>query len=123
MLESFEVALDKAAERHRGLPVIIGEDVNARVGNLGTYSKDLFASSLLHPVRLVKDTVLNKREEFLQGCMKEHDYILMNGRTENDRPSELTFLFQNGGSTIDLIWITAADVSCVKDLNVNTDLN
>lgn len=123
VLESLYVVMDEAMEKFSDLPVIIGGDFNARVGNLGDLSEDLFVGSLLHPDRTAKDSVINKREELLQAFMEDQGFVLINGRTSSDRPSGITFLSHNGSSTIYLIWINAADIASVVDLKIEVDSN
>lgn len=50
--------------------------------------------------------------------MTENGLIVLNGRTAGDHPGQLTFVSPAGGSTIDLMMISAGHVELIDDFAV-----
>ncbi|XP_057335088.1 uncharacterized protein LOC130673891 [Microplitis mediator] len=103
------------------VPIVIGGDINARVGAQNSDVADIFADTFLYAERLFSDQNINNRGLFIYDFMSELGFILLNGRTASDYPSQWTFCNSNGMSVIDLVWISQNALTLVKDLRVLSD--
>ena len=90
--------------------IIFGGDFNSRVGEeeeqleisneFDIYSRGL---DFYLPNRKNKDKVVNKSGEKLIEFCRRKDLLIVNGRTDEDKEGELTFVTQQGSSCIDLV--------------------
>lgn len=120
-LEMFQLAISEVLESHRGVPIIICGDFNARVGSLGESFSEIIGFSDLHEHHASLDIVRNGRGVNLLDFMNINSFILLNGRTCSDHPAHFTYCSMGGKSAIDLFWCSAGDISIVSDLRVLDD--
>ncbi|KAH0535105.1 hypothetical protein KQX54_013590 [Cotesia glomerata] len=98
--------------------IIIGGDFNARVGRLQELPKEITEVSVLDHQHESMDIVTNERGKLLTCFMEKNGFILLNGRSPNDKPANFTFNNGNGLSVIDLIWIKTDRLELVTNLEV-----
>ncbi|KAH0567869.1 hypothetical protein KQX54_015376 [Cotesia glomerata] len=86
--------------------LIITDDFNARVGNLGSSDKELTSGTPLHHCRTSHDLIINHRGKSLSEGLESLGFTFINGRSRSDLPIQLTFTNKNSNSVVDLIWVT-----------------
>lgn len=107
-----------ARDLHPQAPLLLLGDFNARIGTLSGEVADILEGTALYPTRQSRDQTVNQRGQLLMDFMIENGLIVLNGRTTSDYPGHLTFVNLAGGSTIDLMMISAGHVDLVNDLTV-----
>lgn len=51
--------------------------------------------------------------------MEKYGMLVLNGRTEGDKPGNFTFVTSSGKSTVDLVWVDSMMAEDVKQLQVS----
>lgn len=104
------------------LPLYIGGDCNARVGEKNELDEDFITSPFLKAKRNSLDKKLLKRGKELLDFMESELFVLLNGRTRSDDPADFTYVGPRGRSVIDLVWSNLPGLDHVIDLTVLHDV-
>lgn len=114
-IKNFNEVLRNVTSEYPNIPIIIGSDFNARMGDLNQLPEELsLYNSLIQIDRQSLDTTINRNGKLLCECMEENDLILLNGRSKNDSPAQFTYVSNLGTSVIDLVW---CNFSCIEKIN------
>lgn len=119
ILNDLNLEISEIARSHPELPIIIGGDFNARMGDLNQLIEGSipFGTIFTHD-RFSLDTIVNKRGKILNEIMEENGMCNINGRTFNDSPAQYTYIGVNGSSVIDLVWGSLSALGFIMDFNV-----
>lgn len=121
-LEKLQILLDRIDETCEDDLVVIGGDLNARVGGSGSLPPDLFDDTACYEDVLNTDKFINDRGFLLNDFMTKNGFVLVNGRVAGDRPAGWTFLNHQGSSVIDLVYVRAAHLHLIHDLKVDSTM-
>lgn len=117
-LSLLQDALEEVANQFPDLPLFLGGDFNARVGNLEPIAEHILQPTTLMPHRASTDVICNSRGRLLAEAMRDNALILLNGRTPADSPAKHIFCGTNGKSVIDLVWVNIAGAYLVEDVEI-----
>lgn len=118
LLDSFQQTLTDIQDKYPHLPVIVGGDFNARVGELNALEPYMLHGTALTANRLSWDASPMKRGTELVNFMEANGFSLLNGRTPGDIPGNFTFTGPQGNSVVDLVWIDHPHLHLANTLTV-----
>ena len=99
--------------------VFIGGDFNARVGEKNQlFDEIILEGSCLYDARDSNDKTLNTRGKQLIESMENNGFILVNGRSEHDKPAMYTHLSSIGNTVIDLCWANLCGVRVIREFEI-----
>lgn len=120
--DSLTAALSIDQMRNFNYPIIIGGDFNCRIGKLNQLDElalSINTDKISHE-RDSLDTVVNKNGKVLIDFFEEHNFLVLNGRFDGDRPANFTYLGPKGNSVIDLIFCNNAYIEYVSEFSTKT---
>lgn len=103
--------------------IIIGDDFNGHVGEADILPGKILDGTNLSSSVSSSDTLINPRGEQVMRFMTSNGFLLLNGRTNRDRPTRPTFCSTTGKSVIDLVWVSAVGANLIKDLRTNDEVS
>ncbi|CAG5084934.1 Protein of unknown function, partial [Cotesia congregata] len=115
--EVLEDPLDHFKTLHNYDIIILGGDMNAKVGQADLWLEEIFNGLALNKVMSTTDHATCDRGIKLLEFMGDNNFVLINGRTDNDTPAQPTF-DERGSSIIDLIWVNVTCLHYILDLEV-----
>lgn len=118
ILESLQILLDEICVKYDEALIIIGGDLNARVGDQDLLPTEFFDESNLYETIISTDPLVNRRGSLIAEFMGANAFLLFNGRTASDRPARSAFFSRTGKSVIDLVWVSVTGLRWIKDLRV-----
>lgn len=119
-LSSFEDLIEQVIIKYPNLPFYIGGDFNSRIANLNQLTNQVIEENFfVNSIRYNLDEKLDTRGKKLVEFMERNAFIVLNGRTRGDNPSQYTFVSTVGKSTIDLAWTNFAGLCEVKNFFVH----
>ena len=84
--------------------LVVGGDFNSRIGAENQVEEDLVSNSQFYSSRNAADPLINKQGRELLREFHNLGLVVLNGRSSSDRTGNMTFLCNNGSSTMDYIW-------------------
>lgn len=117
---SLELAMDHVEKLNMCCPIIIGGDLNERVGDLNQVDEVVMSecAANLYGMRMSLDGKINSRGKLLIEFFEDHSFMLLNGRSRGDTPASYTYCGKRGNSTVDLIFCNFEYLQAVSDLYV-----
>lgn len=98
-------------------PIFIGGDFNSQIKNENQLPDNVILSQ-----NLLDDNV-NKMGTILIEGMEEREFLVLNGRTIDDRPAQFTYCSKLGKSVIDLLWLNEPAVELFSKFHVILEIN
>ena len=103
---------------HENVPLFIGGDFNARIGNSNQLDLDFFLGNFLYTHRSSHDGKLKKRGRKLIEFMENHFFNVLNGRSTKDEVANYTYIGPRGRSVIDLVWFSPSAIDLISNFEV-----
>lgn len=121
-LTDFERTLSEICSKGDENLIIIGGDFNCWVAELNSWPEEALSDTNLFPCRKSQHKKVNGRGELLLELMENHNFVLLNGRTDGDYPGNFTYLSSAGASVVDLVWVCYPECHLISNLVINHDV-
>ncbi|KAI5739178.1 hypothetical protein M8J77_015968 [Diaphorina citri] len=119
VMEEITQEINTCTENTEYPNIIVGGDLNGRVGELSYLEDDITeVSGCITNIRNSRDKVSNSRGRMIQLTMEELGLVLLNGRVKGDETGELTHVSEQGSSVIDLVYCNLTGITKVLCMNV-----
>lgn len=99
--------------------LMVGGDMNARVGDLNQIEQELDPTYRLTGHRRTMDREISDKGRILVSTLEEFELVMLNGRSPSDREGHLTFRSSVGSSLIDHVWISIPTIQIIADFKVD----
>lgn len=122
-LESLQALITNIEDSHSNPLIVLGGDFNYRIESLGACAPELVENSIFTSDRLSPDCVKPTADGVaLLDFMSDNGFLVLNGRSPNDRPAQFTYVDSKGRSVIDLVFIKITHADLVSDFYVDSSV-
>lgn len=118
VLDLLQVILNVIVEKYEGIPIVIGGDVNARVGESGLCTLESLINTNFSEYRSSLDKTVDTKGRILLEFMSDNSFVLLNGRAPSDIPAQYTHVGTYGSSVIDQVYCLSSSLHLMHDLKV-----
>ncbi|UYV71109.1 hypothetical protein LAZ67_8001769 [Cordylochernes scorpioides] len=104
----------------QGFEIVLGGDLNIRIGYLGAFHNLFQIPVLLSGYRTSRDPTVSPLAETLVDFLDDNSLTILNGRSISDKNGCYTFISHQGSSVLDLFMVSPALLELVLDLSIES---
>ncbi|UYV76819.1 hypothetical protein LAZ67_14002099 [Cordylochernes scorpioides] len=104
----------------QGFEIVLGGDLNIRIGYLGAFHNLFQIPVLLSGYRTSRDPTVSPLAETLVDFLDDNSLTILNGRSISDKNGCYTFISHQGSSVLDLFMVSPALLEIVLDLSIES---
>lgn len=117
--DKFEKSIYDITLKYPQSAIILGGDLNCKIGNLNQLDEDVFAGiNNIISIRTTLDERVDKRGRDTVELFERNGYYVLNGRTKGDEPAQFTYSEKGNASIIDMAWVNSTATTLIRDFKV-----